>query len=67
MKNSEIKKNAIEEAEKISGSKSCDISLILKYQLSINSTVTYPNITKIPFNVSKNNNECYINKLEVKN
>ena len=46
----EIIKNAELEAQKISGSKTCNISLILKYKLTIDSTETYSNITKIPFN-----------------
>ena len=41
--------NATKEAKLISGSNTCDISLILKYKLSIESTETYSNITKIPF------------------
>jgi len=47
MSDDDIIKQAKEHSEKISWSKDCDISLILKYKQSIESVFTYPNIAKI--------------------
>ena len=42
-------KMAKEDIKKPSGLKDCDITLLVKYKLSIESVKTYPDITKIPF------------------
>ena len=38
-----------QDVENTLGYKSCDINLLVKYKLSIESQKTYPDITKIPF------------------
>ena len=47
------------DVENTLGLKKCDINLLVKYKLSIESVKTYPQITKIPFTeqVKKNNLE----------
>ena len=47
------------DVENTLGFKNCDINLLVKYKLSIESVKTYPQITKIPFTekVKKNNLE----------
>ena len=43
------------DASQVSGSKTCDISLLLKYKLAINDINTYTDITKIPFSSGEKN------------
>ena len=45
----DVEKLAIKEANYISGSKSCNIQLLNKFRISINSIETYPSLTGINF------------------
>ena len=49
-----IKKLLFLEANKITGSKSCDISLLNKFEVSIKSVKTYPALTGINFTKKQN-------------
>lgn len=40
---------AKEDIKKSTGNSECDVTLLVKYKLSIESVKTYPDITKIPF------------------
>ena len=49
LQDSQAVKMAKEDIKKSSGLKDCDITLLVKYKLSIESVKAYPDITKIPF------------------
>lgn len=51
---SEIKKIAEKRANLISGSKSCDISLLQKFSTSIKTVKSYSSLSTIPFVLSTN-------------
>ena len=38
----------VDTSNTLSGSQSCNVSLLLKYKLSINSIETYPNVMQLP-------------------
>jgi len=49
LQDSDAIKLAKDDLKKTLGRKECDVSLLVKYKLSIESIKTYPGITKIPF------------------
>ena len=54
-----IHKMAIKEANKLSGSKTCNINLLNKFEVAIKSVETYPSLTGIDLNKISEKNFNY--------